>query len=192
MTVPNSTQMVKALLIGILALGITACSFPNKPMTTAAAEMSEPLTSGEILHVLHIINQGEIEQAELALQKSQDRQILQIAQMIMRDHTMSNQRISTLLQTTGTSLEESALSEGVQLQAREIRQELAELSGTQFNRTYLQKQVELHDVALDTVRSQLLPNANNLQVRQLLNQSLPKLEMHRREAQESLSQTFGS
>lgn len=181
----------QTLMIGLLAFIMSACSFPNKPVTMAAGEASEPLSDGEILQVLHVIHQGEIEQAELALQRSQAPQVQQVAQMILADHRMADQQLDTMRQTIGVRLEESPLSEGVQLQAAEIREELASLSGREFDRTYLQKQVELHDVALDTVRSQLLPNADSPQVEQMLNQALPKLEMHRQEAQSALGQIGG-
>lgn len=173
------------LLLAALGVGVTACNMPNQPMTTAAAEASEPMNSGEILHVLQVINEGEIKQAELAMQKSDDPQVLETAQMIIRDHTASNERIAAIAEATDTSLEESPLSKGVQVQASKIQGELTDLSGPEFDRTYLQRQVELHEVALETVRSHLLPNAADPQVRQLLTASEPRLEQHRRHAEES-------
>lgn len=173
------------LLLGALGVGVTACNMPNQPMTTAAAEASEPMSDGEILHVLHVINQGEIKQAGLALEKSDDPQVLETARMIIKDHTASNERIAAVAEATGTSLEESPLSRGVQAQASKIQDGLADLSGPEFDRAYLQQQVELHEVALETVRSHLLPNATEPQVRQLLTASEPRLEQHRQQAEES-------
>lgn len=177
------TRMGGAVLVGLLALGVTGCSFPNKPVTTAAAEVSEPLSSAEILQVLHAINVGEINQAQLALQRSTDPEVQRTAQTIIEDHTASNQRIANIAQMLSVSLEDSTLSEGIQFQAEQIRETLADLSGTEFNQTYLEKQVELHNVALDTVRTQLLPNAEQPEVRQMLEQAIPKLQLHRELAQ---------
>lgn len=178
-------RMPVALLIGALGLGATACSMPNQPMTTAAAEASEPMGSGEILQVLHTINDGEIKQAQLALQKSDDPQVQSTARMIIEDHSASNERITALTDTTGANLKPSPLSQGIQKQASKIEDELTGLSGAEFDRTYLQKQVELHEVALDTVRTELLPNARDPRVRRLLSETTPKLERHQQEAEES-------
>jgi predicted outer membrane protein len=79
-----------------------------------------------------------------------------------------------------------AVTEGIQFQAEQIRETLAELFGPEFNQTYLEKQVELHNVALDTVRNQLLPNAEQREVTQLLEQAIPKLQHHRDLAQQGL------
>ncbi|GHA86998.1 DUF4142 domain-containing protein [Modicisalibacter luteus] len=180
------TRVGGAVLAGLFALGITGCSFPNKPVTTAAAEVSEPLSSAEILQVLHVINMGEINQAQLALQRSANPQVQQTAQTIIEDHTASDQRIANAAQMLGVRLEGTSLSEGIQFQAEQIRETLAELSGPEFNQTYLEKQVELHNVALDTVRNQLLPNAEQREVTQLLEQAIPKLQHHRDLAQQGL------
>jgi putative membrane protein len=182
--IPIPVRASGVLLVGALALGTTACSLPNEPVTTAAAEASEPMSSGEILHVLHVINEGEIQQARLALRKSDNPQVQQTARMLVEDHTASNQRIAAVANASGARMEESPLSRGVQAQASEIRDQLAELSGREFDRAYLQNQVELHEVALDTVRSQLLPNAEDPQVKQLLTAAAPHLEQHLREAEQ--------
>lgn len=178
-------RMPVALLIGALGVGAAACSMPNRPMTSAAAEASERMDSGEILQVLHTINDGEIKQAQLALQKSDDPQVQATARMIIKDHSISNQRITALTDTTGANLKPSPLNQDIQAQASKIEDELTELSGAEFDRTYLQKQVELHEVALDTVRTELLPSAQDPRVRRLLSETTPKLERHQQEAEES-------
>jgi putative membrane protein len=168
-----------------LALSATACSLPNKPATTAAAEVSEPMSSGEILGVLEAVNQGEIEQAYLALFKSDNPHVQEVARVMIEEHMLSNERIAFLAQNEGLNMKESPLSEGVLTQAQEIRANLAELSGREFDRRYLQNQVELHEVAIDTVRNQLLPSAEDQDIRQLLNSTVRRLNLHRGEARES-------
>jgi putative membrane protein len=175
----------RVLIAAVLALASAGCSLPNEPVTQAAAEASEPMSSGEILHVLHTINEGEIAQAKLALQKSDDPAVQETARLIMQDHMASNERITSLADAAGIQMEESPLSRGVQAQAEEIRENLADLSGAEFNRSYLQNQVQLHELALDTVQSQLLPNAEDPQVRQLLSLAAPNLEQHLQEARQS-------
>jgi putative membrane protein len=186
MKVRHSTARLGTVLLPVaLVLGISACNLPNEPITHAAAEMSEPITSGQILQVLYALNQGEIEQAELALQRSSNPEVYKTAQLIIKDHMVSNQRIVAIAQAIGVELEESPLSQGMQLQAGAIKEGLEALSGAEFDRAYLENQVELHALALETARSQLLPNAQDPQVKYLLMTAAPKLELHRQEAQES-------
>lgn len=168
----------------LLALGLSACSLPNSTATKTAAKASGSFSDGEILQVLQTLNEGEIAQAQLATQKSNNREIQETAEHIIRDHTQNNQRIQSMAQS-GMKLEKSPLSRGLELQTEEIREDLAELSGTEFECTYLEKQIEQHQLALDTVRSELLPDAESPQVRRLLTNTAPGLQQHLQSAQET-------
>ena len=191
MNVPSTNSSIGPLLLtATLALGLSACSLPNATVTEAAAEVSDPFSSSEILQVVHVINTGEIQQAELALQKSFQPEVRNAAQLIIRDHTELDQQVQDIAQP-GLELQETTLSNGIQVQSEEIREELAELSGTEFNCTYLQKQVELHRIGLETVRTELQPDAEDPQVSQLLSNAEPILSEHLQAAQQSLAELEG-
>lgn len=185
MNITQPLSSLRPLLVTAgMALGMVGCSLPNATVTDAAAEISDPFSSGEILQVLHVINNGEIQQAELALQQSFQPEVRDTAQVILRDHTNANERINSIAQP-GIELKDTTLSNGVQMQAEEIREELTELSGSEFDCTYLQKQVELHRIALDTVRNDLRPDAEDPQVQEILDDAEPGLEEHLQRAQEA-------
>ena len=173
-------------------LGLSACSLPSETASEAAAEVSQPMSTGEVLHVLHTINRGEIEHAQLALDTSEDPRVLETAERILEDHEASNERISAVAEFTGTSLQDNTLSKGLQMQASAILGDLEEMSGAEFDREFLQRQVELHDIALDTVTNELMPNASSPEVRQLLEGAVPRLENHLQEAAEQHASLEGT
>lgn len=156
---------------------------PSAVATEAAAEATEPFSDAEILHVMHTLNNGEIRQAQLALQRSGDPAVQQTAQMILRDHAASNQRITQTAQALGLQLEDNALSQGLQTQAGAISTDLMQAPPEQFDCRYLTRQVELHSIALDTVQTELLPDASRPEVAALLQTAAPTLAMHREAGQ---------
>jgi predicted outer membrane protein len=168
----------KTCLIAALALTASACSLPNAPATKAAAAMSQPYSSGEILQVLQTVNNAEIKQAGIVMQRSNTPAVQEVAQLIIQDHKMSNQRIASVAQATSVKMDESVLSTGIRTQGNEIADNLTGLSGRELDCTYLQKQIEQHALVLRTVREQLLPGAEQPQVRELLMAAAPKLEKH--------------
>lgn len=177
--------MMKWVLLPV-ALGVSACDLPSEPLTEAAAEASQPLGTGEILQELHAINAGEIALAQLALQKSQDPQVQQTARLIIRDHSALDQRVAALAKAQGAQLDSSLLSQGTRAQVALIETALARLSGSAFDREYLARNVELHEIALDTVRTALLPAADVDQLRDLLTDAVPQLEQHLQHARQGL------
>lgn len=178
------SHLQPVFLTGLLTLVLSACSLPNSTATKAAAKASGSFSDGEILHVLQTLNEGEIAQAELVMKKSNNQELKDAAKTIIEDHRKNNERIHSLART-GIELEKSPLSRGLNLQTDEITEELSELSGTEFDCAYLEKQIEQHQLALDTVRSELLPDAEDSQVRSLLSNTAPALQHHLESAQET-------
>lgn len=181
----QSSARLGTVLLLSLSLGLTACSLPNATVTKGAAAVSKPLSNGEILQVLQTLNSGELKQAELVFKRPTLAEVQKTAQLIVKDHTASNQRIAAITKDGGIKLEESPLSRGLQAQMNQITEGMTKLSDTEFECTYLKKQVEQHALALDTVRKQLLPAAENPQVKELLTTAAPALEAHRQAAQKS-------
>ena len=64
------------------------------------------MSAGEILNVVHVINVGEIQQAQIALARSRDQSVQRIAQVIIQDHTALENRIAELAQISGVSLQD--------------------------------------------------------------------------------------
>lgn len=183
MKIPYAPTFFQPLLLaGLLAVGLSGCSLPNSTATKTAAKASGSFSDGEILQVLRTLNEAEIAQAQLAAQKSNKQEIKETAEHIIKDHTQNNERIDSMAQA-GIKLEKSPLSRGLKLQTEEIRENLTDLNGTEFECTYLEKQIEQHQLALDTVRSELLPDAKSPQVRRLLSTTAPALEQHLQSAQ---------
>ena len=168
-----------------------ACATPSGPATEAAAEMSEPVTTGEILKAVNAINVGEIEHARLALDRSDDPEVREAAQLILQDHEALKQRVLNLAQTMNVSLEESPLSRGITLQARQIKDELDELHGDAFDSAFLERQVELHEISLELVRDDLMENARSAQIKSFLTETAAQLEQHLEAGRQRLSNRAG-
>lgn len=183
--------------LGIFMVTVAGCSTSSEReqetagVAVAADEKPEPMSSSEILFVIETINLGEAEQAELALQHSRNDEVAEMARRILQDHTASTQTVDELGQAVGTEEDAaSSISEGIQFQVDAFLEDMAGLTGYEFNKTYLEKQVVLHGVALDVVRTQLIPNADEPQVLEYLETYQDMLEAHRKQAQQSLEEVL--
>lgn len=172
-----ATPLITSLLVALIA----GCSFPNKTATSAAAMASGNFSSGETLEVLRAINNGEISQAELAKDKADNDEVEDVAESIIDDHRELNQRVDDLVER-GIDTEKSPLSRGLTKQSEQIQERLATLGGTDFDCTYLNKQVEQHQLALETIRNQVQPDVNDPQIQELVKDAIAALEDHREAA----------
>lgn len=176
-----------------VTLALSACGTSDTATNAAAVFEAKPthsLSDGEILHVLRTLNAGVTAQAELALEKSRNSAVRDTAQRISRDHSQADERIGAISQA-GIELEDNVVSMDLAAQLRRVRTQLADISEEKFDCAYLQKQIEQHRIALQSVRRELQPNAGDPAVRELLTNAESGLEGHiesAREAGESISE----
>lgn len=175
----SSAQLRTILFILLTALALTACGMMR---TETAAQQAKPLTHGEIAAVMHALNQGEIQHAELAMQKSRNPEVLATAEMIIADHREMDRQLMALADSANLQLEENPLSQDLRQQAKEMGKTLSKLSGSEFDRAYLEGQAKVHSQAVDTVQNELLPAAQSPQMREMLTAAIPKLQNHQQQA----------
>lgn len=168
-----------------LALALASCSIPSSTTTQATASAPDSLSDGQILQVLRTLHEGEVEQAQLVPQKSEHPALQNTAERIIEDHGRYNLRIDAMVQP-GWPLEESTINQRLARLMQQTFSQMVELEGIQFDCYYLNKQVEQHQVGVDTLRGELLPEARDEQVKALLSSLAPALEYHLRAAQETL------
>lgn len=156
----------------------------TSPGATAA------LSDAQIAGITDAVHSSEIEQAQMAQSRSKDPHVLNLASMMLNHHTQARQRE----QAMGMSTAASPMLQTMSSQSRQTLATLKDKSGKDFDRAYIQAQIEQHQKALDTVDRQLLPNAKNPQLRSHLQSMRPTLQQHleaAREAQQAMS-TSGS
>jgi predicted outer membrane protein len=147
-------------------------------------------TDGQILQIVRSLNDAEIKQAELVMDESDNTELKVVAQSIINDHEDSNEKIDDLVDGD-LSLDDSPLNDTLAEQAEATFEMLDELEGSQLDCRYLQAQVEQHELAIDTAKNDLLPDAKNPAVQAFLTESAPKLEHHLMSAQDAMKTMSG-
>lgn len=166
------------LLLAMLALA--GCTTTDPRVAGEIAQAADPLTTGETLGALKALNDSEIAQAELALERSDNPEVMETAQLIRRDHQASNRRIDAT--QPQIELQESDLSRSVRERSDEITEELRELSGTEFDCRFLRHQIELHQAALEVAQTDLVPDNPVAPIEEMLDYTRRMLEQHRESA----------
>jgi putative membrane protein len=189
---PNLTRFGALVTLGLSTAILPACGMMQEARMETAAERAEPLSDGEIIAVLNTLNAAEIRQAELAMQKSQDPQVLRTANMIMTDHQGMDRRAMAIAGVANIQPKENPLSRNLRQQDQQIQERLRGLSGEEFNQAYLQAQTQMHQLAVETVEQNLLPAAENPQLKQMLARARDGLQQHLQQARQSEESTTRS
>lgn len=170
-----------ATLLTVLALA--ACE-PRKqepaadPAAAAPAAEAPALTDPEIAHIAVTANAIDSAMGELAKTKARSSAVKGFAQTMITDHGGVNRQAVQLAQRLKVTPQENAVSRQLQQGADEARASLESKDGAEFDRAYMQREVEYHQAVLDALDQALIPNAQNGELKALLEGVRPAFVAH--------------
>ena len=142
------------------------------------------LNDAEIIQVLHITNGAEIKAAQVAKSKAQNPQVKQLAEQMIKDHTAMDIKVGELQRKLNVRPQDSALSAGLQAKANTAIAGLKPMSGNAFDEAYILSQVSMHGDVKEAIRDSLLPSAKNAELKALIQEAAPRIDMHLQHAQQ--------
>jgi putative membrane protein len=148
----------------------------------ALAEDAKP-NDAQIAHIAYTAGAIDIKAAQLALQKSKNKEVRDFAENMVRDHTAVNDQALALVKKLNVTPEDNDTSKALTKQAETKHAELEKLSGAKFDKAYADNEVAYHktvDGALETV---LIPDAGNAELKDLLKTGLKIFQGHEMHAE---------
>jgi putative membrane protein len=147
---------------------------PRAALPTAPAAIEISAQEHAVLAQLHAANVLEIKAGKLAVKQAAARDVRRYGESLVKDHTKADRELTTLAKRNGVKL---AAVPDVTLADLKARR------GTDFDRAFLALMIHDHQQTMDTVRS-AQNQAQNADVRALLDKTLPALEQHEQHAQQ--------
>jgi putative membrane protein len=141
------------------------------------------LTDPQIAHIAYTAGQLDIEAAQQALQKSNNKDVITFAQDMERDHKAVNDQALALVKKLNVTPEDNDTSKTLTKQATAKRDELAKLSGAAFDKAYIDNEVAYHKTVDSALQNTLIPSASNPQLKDLLTTGLKIFQGHEQHAE---------
>jgi len=145
--------------------------------TTGSNSDAASLSDAQIAAIADKINTSEIEQARIAQSKSNNEQVRHFAEMMIEHHGQAKSQQQAL----GLGSAESQMSMQLEQESKATLETLQAKTGPDFDRAYMQGQVEGHQKALDTIK-QLRTSAQSPELRSYLDKLTPQVEQHLEQA----------
>jgi putative membrane protein len=159
--------------IGLAALVFTA--------GVAAAQTAKP-TDPQIAHIAYTAGEIDIKAAQLALQKSKNKEVRGFAEDMIRDHKAVNEQALALVKKLNVTPQDNDTSKSLVKQADQERAKLAKLNGATFDREYAQNEVAYHQTVNNALQTTLIPSATNPELKDLLSTGLKIFQGHQQHA----------
>ena len=186
----------KIISLVALALIVSACSSNrNVPLagattpatgedtSTQMADASAPKNDDEIVNMLLTVNTEEMNLAKLGKNQAQDSKVKEFANHMMAMHAKSNDEASMLRKREKIALSESIPSNTLKIVTEDKIEAMRSKKGKEFDRAFIQAQVELHQKALQKLQTSLIPYAQNAQLKAMLEKTKGEVQHHLEMAQ---------
>lgn len=166
--------MIRALVLaGTLAAA---------PLTAALAQEAGP-TDAEIAHIAYTAGQLDIDAARQALEKSTSPEVRAFAELMARDHAAVNVQALALVGRLQVTPQANPTSTALTEAAAATHQRLAGLNGTAFDAAYVANEVAYHRTVNEALNGTLIPNADNTELKSLLEAGLTLFREHQTHAE---------
>jgi putative membrane protein len=183
----NTRQWLAIGLVLTLAFGLAACN--RERIVEAARENVPPSVSDaeqDFMMKASETHLAEISSGRVVLQKSDNVDVRDYANMMVRDHGAALEELADLMVNKNVKLSNTVAAE---LQ-KDINRMNA-LTGPELDREFMNMMVAEHLKAIELFRDSE-ETAQNPDVKKYIDDMLPRLEMHLDKAQQLQSKLFGS
>jgi putative membrane protein len=169
----------------LIVVGFLAASLLT--VAAKAAEQAAKPTDPQIAHIVYTANLLDIDAAKQALQKSKNEGVRAFAQQMVGDHTMVNNQALALAKKLNVTPEDNPTSQILKKQADDTRNKLAKLNGAAFDKAYVGNEVAYHNTVNGALSDTLIPNAQNDELKALLQSGLGVFQAHQKHAEQIAS-----
>jgi putative membrane protein len=167
----NARLLAAALGAGALALGSAATSAGSSP------------SDAEIAHIAYTAGVIDVAAGKQALAKSRNATVRAFAKTMVRDHEAVNGQALALVKKLHVTPAPNATSAALSGQAKATMKRLAKLNGRAFDRAYAANEAAFHRTINGALKEQLIPSADNKELKSLLETGLTLFREHQTHAE---------
>ncbi len=166
----------------------TGAAQPTTGAATPSGTNTEAMDASGILSQLASANQAEIQEAKDAQSKASNPQVKRFAAKLAHDHQQNYQEAQALAKRLGVTL--AAPSGTVSESQSAAMGEMVGKTGAEFDRAFLEHEVQAHQQNIDKIQNTMLPAAKNPRLKAYLQKTATAMKGHLQQAQQ-LEQRVG-
>jgi putative membrane protein len=142
------------------------------------AQQTSTLSDAEVASVAAVANQIDVSYGEIAKQRSKNEDVLKFAETMISDHKAVIAQAVTLTKKLSVTPKDNAVSQKLLADADKTKKALISKSGKVFDKAYIDNEVAYHKAVIAAVENLLIPETENEELKDLLENVVPALKTH--------------
>lgn len=178
---------VMIALLGVAACAVDEAAPADQGRSGVLQSQAIVSSDADIAAVLSAANEAVIGQSQLALTRAREPSVLNFAQSMISEHGEGNQHLNELFQRLGIAPQNNPVSTALSTGATTTTLYLQNQPPETFDRAYMEVEIESHQRGIEMLDTQLLPLAQNPELRAALVKLREELARHNATAQQILA-----
>lgn len=145
---------------------------------TFASVSAQGLNDAQIASIVVTANQVDIDAGTLAVSRSTNDEVKAFARLMVTDHTAVNKSATDLAGKLKVTPQDNPTSESLKSGGDKNLAHLRTLTGTSFDKAYVDHEVAYHQQVIDALDKTLIPGAANAELKALLIKVRPAFVAH--------------
>jgi len=162
---------------------IAAAILLSSPVLLQGAEAADKPTDPQIAHIPYTAGVIDVAAARQAITKASNKDVKAFAEDMVRDHEAVNKQALDLVKKLKVTPEDNDTSKALSKQAADKLAELGKLKGADYDKAYVANEVAYHKAVNGALETQLIPSANNAELKSLLQTGLKIFQGHQQHAE---------
>jgi putative membrane protein len=153
-------------------------TMPMSGDSSTAVSGNTTVTPEGVLSQMNVANTAEIQLSTLASKKASSASVKQIAKKLAADHTKNRQEVRSLAQKLNVNLTSSQGGSVTAADSAAMPADLQEKSGRDFDKAFVQHEIDDHQSNIEKIESQILPSLQNEQIKTYLQKTVSEMQAH--------------
>jgi len=151
----------------------------------ACADAASGPSDAEIAHIAYTAGAIDVAAGKQALAKSTNAAVRSFAAMMVRDHDAVNGQALALVKKLNVTPAPNGTSTALSSAAEATLKRLGTLDGAAFDRAYVDNEIAFHRTVTGALETQLIPAADNAELKELLETGLSLFREHQAHAEQA-------
>ena len=147
-------------------------------LAAGGAAGQAPPTDAQIAHIVVTANQIDIDAGKLAQTKGSNSDVKSFGTEMVNAHMGVNKQAQDLVAKLKVSPQDNPTSQNMKSDGAANLRRLQVMSGSGFDKAYIDREVTYHQQVIDAMDKTLIPNAKNQELKDLLTKSRPVFAGH--------------
>lgn len=187
---PARSRLILFSAAALAGLSLVACKKSEPAADTAApaiapapdtakpAAAAPAINDAQIAHIVVTADAIDSAAGALAKQKGASKAVKDFGQTMVNDHGGVNKQAVALATKLNVTPEDNDVSKQLKAGADANIAKLQGLTGAAFDKAYIDNEVAYHQAVADAIDKTLIPNAQNAELKALLEKSRPAFGAH--------------